>query len=84
MKLAAILCQAFDDSHNLESVFKLISIVGTVLERPKIKEEFTFKYQQILNMLDDEMWGWNLKVYEFDFLNPCILDQFVKEFMNDL
>lgn len=27
MKLAAILCQAFDDSHNLESVFKLISIV---------------------------------------------------------
>lgn len=55
MKLAAILCQAFDDSHNLESVFKLISIVGTVLERPKIKEEFTYKYQQILSMLDDEM-----------------------------
>ena len=55
MKLAAILCQAFDDSHNLESVFKLISIVGTVLERPKIKEEFTYKYQQILVMLDDEM-----------------------------
>jgi dynein heavy chain, axonemal len=55
MKLAAILCQAFDDSHNLESVFKLISIVGTVLERPKIKEEFTYKYQAILNMLDDEI-----------------------------
>lgn len=55
MKLAAILCQAFDDSHNLESVFKLISIVGTVLERPKIKEEFTYKYQQILNMLEDEI-----------------------------
>jgi hypothetical protein len=36
-------------------VFKLISIVGTVLERPKIKEEFTYKYQQILAMLDDEM-----------------------------
>lgn len=68
------MCQAFDDSHNLESVFKLISIVGTVLgknlfllaveliitlkfftERPKIKEEFTYKYQQILIMLDDEM-----------------------------
>lgn len=55
MKLAAILCQAFDDSHNLESVFKLISIVGTVLQRPKIKEEFTYKYQAILQMLDDEM-----------------------------
>ncbi len=47
MKLAAILCQAFDDCHNLESVFKLISIVGTVLERPKIKEEFKFKFNYI-------------------------------------
>lgn len=49
------MCHAFDDSHNLESVFKLISIVGTVLERPKIKEEFTHKYQLILDMLEDEM-----------------------------
>ena len=55
MKLAAILCQAFDDCHNLESAFKLISIVGTVLERPKIKEEFTHKYTQILIMLDEEL-----------------------------
>lgn len=55
LKLAAILCQAFDDCHNLESAFKLISIVGTVLERPKIKEEFTHKYTQILFMLDEEL-----------------------------
>lgn len=55
MKLAAILCQAFDDCHNLESVFKLISIVGSVLDRPKIKQEFTNKYSEILMMLDEEM-----------------------------
>uniref|UniRef100_A0A182IVR3 Dynein beta chain, ciliary n=4 Tax=Anopheles atroparvus TaxID=41427 RepID=A0A182IVR3_ANOAO len=55
LKLAAILCQAFDDCHNLESVFKLISIVGTVLDRPKIKEEFTNKYRQILLMIDEEL-----------------------------
>ncbi|XP_037924668.1 dynein beta chain, ciliary isoform X3 [Hermetia illucens] len=55
MKLAAILCQAFDDCYNLESVFKLISIVGSVLDRPKIKEEFTNKYSEILRMLDEEM-----------------------------
>lgn len=55
MKLAAILCQAFDDCYNLESVFKLISIVGSVLDRPKIKEEFTNKYSDILNMLDEEI-----------------------------
>ncbi|XP_059610636.1 dynein beta chain, ciliary isoform X2 [Phlebotomus argentipes] len=55
LKLAAILCQAFDDCHNLESVFKLISIVGSVLDRPKIKEEFTNKYSEILKMLDEEI-----------------------------
>lgn len=55
MKLAAILCQAFDDCHNLESVFKLISIVGSVLDRPKIKQEFTNKYSDILSMLDEEI-----------------------------
>lgn len=77
MKLAAILCQAFDDSHNLESVFKLISIVGTVLERPKIKEEFTYKYQQILVMLDNEMWvQYNLELSWLNFIS----DQLVREF----
>lgn len=55
LKLAAILCQAFDDCHNLESVFKLINIVGSVLDRPKIKEEFTNKYSDILKMLDEEI-----------------------------
>lgn len=55
MKLAAILCQSFDDCHNLESVFKLISIVGSVLDRPKIKQEFTNKYSEILMMLDEEI-----------------------------
>lgn len=55
LKLAAILCQAFDDCHNLESVFKLISIAGSVLDRPKIKEQFTSKYFDILQMLDEEI-----------------------------
>lgn len=34
---------------------QLISIVGSVLDRPKIKEEFTNKYTEILKMLDEEM-----------------------------
>ncbi|XP_061390860.1 dynein beta chain, ciliary isoform X1 [Musca vetustissima] len=55
MKLAAILCQAFDDCYNLESIFKLINIVGSVLERPKIKEQFTQKYTEIVRMLDEEL-----------------------------
>lgn len=72
MKLAAILCQAFEDCSNLESIFKvwkgiiyeiftllwrfqLISIVGSVLERPLIKAEFTNKYTKILDMLRAEI-----------------------------
>lgn len=55
MKLAGIFCQAFDDCHCLESVFKLINIVGTVLDRPKIKQAFTDKYSNVLKMLDEEM-----------------------------
>ncbi|XP_071447818.1 dynein beta chain, ciliary [Hetaerina americana] len=53
-RLAAVLCQAFDDCYNLESIYKLISIVGTVLDRPLIKDEFTSKYTAILEMLDEE------------------------------
>ncbi|XP_076261923.1 dynein heavy chain at 93AB isoform X2 [Rhynchophorus ferrugineus] len=54
MKLAAILCQAFEDCSNLDGVFKLISISGCLLERPIIKEEFTKKYVQISEMLEFE------------------------------
>ncbi|KAJ9585775.1 hypothetical protein L9F63_002412, partial [Diploptera punctata] len=54
-RLASVLCQAFDDCCNLESVFKLIEIVGSVLDRPLIKEEFTGKYDSILVMLDEEL-----------------------------
>lgn len=34
---------------------KLINIVGSVLERPKIKEQFTQKYAEIVRMLDEEL-----------------------------
>ncbi|KAK6645275.1 hypothetical protein RUM43_001551 [Polyplax serrata] len=54
-KLASILCQAFDDCHNLESTLKLINIVGSILERPLIKEEFTAKYKRILDFLVEEL-----------------------------
>ncbi|XP_024875279.1 dynein beta chain, ciliary [Temnothorax curvispinosus] len=54
-KLAAILCQAFDDCGNLESVFKLINIVGSVLERPVIRKQFTNRYTRILELLNMEL-----------------------------
>jgi hypothetical protein len=35
--------------------FQLIEIVGSVLDRPLIREEFTGKYDAILGMLDKEL-----------------------------
>lgn len=78
-KLAAILCQAFDDCGNLESIFKvtilvarvrcspfffsffppaflqLINIAGTVLDRPVISKQFTYRYSKILELLNVEL-----------------------------
>jgi dynein heavy chain len=36
-------------------LFQLIEIVGSVLDRPLIKEEFTGKYEAILGMLNEEL-----------------------------
>ncbi|XP_046594204.1 dynein beta chain, ciliary [Neodiprion lecontei] len=54
-KLAAILCQAFDDCGNLESTFKLINIAGTVLDRPVIRKQFTDRYSRVLELLNAEL-----------------------------
>ncbi|XP_044764909.1 dynein beta chain, ciliary [Coccinella septempunctata] len=57
MKLSAILCQALEDCNNLDAVFKLINICGTILERPLIKTEFTKRYTKIIEMLYDELYS---------------------------
>ncbi|XP_043280370.1 dynein beta chain, ciliary isoform X2 [Venturia canescens] len=54
-KLAAILCQAFDDCGNLESAFKLINIGGSVLERPVIRKQFTDRDIRIVELLNNEL-----------------------------
>lgn len=55
IKLAGIFCQAFNDCNSLEASFKLINILGSVLDRPKIKQAFTDNYTNLLKMLDDEL-----------------------------
>ncbi|KAK0086060.1 hypothetical protein PV325_003945 [Microctonus aethiopoides] len=54
-KLAAILCQAFDDCSNLESAFKLINIGGTVLNRPVIQKQFMNRYSRIYELMNNEL-----------------------------
>ncbi|CAG9135931.1 unnamed protein product [Plutella xylostella] len=55
LKLSTVLVESFDNASTLEAIFKLIEIVGSVLERPLIKNEFTAKYVEIINMLDQEI-----------------------------
>ncbi|XP_068082615.1 dynein beta chain, ciliary-like [Anabrus simplex] len=54
-RLATLLCLAFDDCHNIDSVFKLLEIVGPIIDRPIINTEFTAKYPLIVEMLEKEL-----------------------------
>ncbi|XP_049878702.1 dynein beta chain, ciliary [Pectinophora gossypiella] len=55
LKLSTVLVESFDNCATLEAIFKLIDIVGSVLERPLIRNEFTAKYVEIIVMLNKEI-----------------------------
>ncbi|XP_038207715.1 dynein beta chain, ciliary [Zerene cesonia] len=55
LKLSTVLVESFDNCSTLEAIFKLIDIVGCVLDRPLIKNEFTAKYVEIIVMLEKEI-----------------------------
>jgi len=55
LKLAAIINQAFDDSNSLTSQFKLISILGSMLERPTIHEAFVRNYYRLTLAVEAEV-----------------------------
>ncbi|KAK3091630.1 hypothetical protein FSP39_021358 [Pinctada imbricata] len=54
-RLATIICQGFDDCASIESVYKLLDIMGSLLERPLIKKDFDSKYPMIIDLMLDEM-----------------------------
>jgi len=55
LKLAAIINQAFDDSNSLNSQFKLVSILGSMLERPIIHENFVRNYYRLTLAVEGEI-----------------------------
>lgn len=55
LKLAAIINQAFDDSNSLTSQFKLIAILGSMLERPTIHEAFVRNYHRLTLAVEREV-----------------------------
>ncbi|CAF1575174.1 unnamed protein product, partial [Didymodactylos carnosus] len=54
-RLGRIACQAFTDTNGLESMFKLIHVFGSLLERPIIHNDFKQNYNIVLEQLDKEM-----------------------------
>lgn len=54
-KLGAILTRAFDDCIVTESIFKLLHIFGTLIQRRLIAKELSDKMPKLLTMLNQEM-----------------------------
>lgn len=54
-RLSSTICQGFDDCNSLQSVFKLITILGNLLERKTIATDFDPKYYILGEMLEAEM-----------------------------
>ena len=54
-RLAHIICQAFDDCSSCESIFKLLEMMGPLVERPVIQKEFCKKYPILLSKYSEEL-----------------------------
>jgi dynein heavy chain len=54
-RLGLIVCQAFDECSNCESVYKLIDMMGTLLHRPLVHENFKIKYPLLVKMVNEEL-----------------------------
>jgi len=54
-RLSSVICQAFDDCSDLTGAFKLIMVLGTLLQRPLISKDFDCKYYKISELLEVEM-----------------------------
>ena len=54
-RLSQIVCHSFDDCFGCESVFKLLEMMGPILERPLIHRDFHHKYPILLAMFNQEL-----------------------------
>ena len=54
-RLSQIVCHAFDDCSCCESIFKLFEMMGPLLERPIIHEDFKHKYSILLSMYNQDL-----------------------------
>ncbi|OAF71285.1 Axonemal beta dynein heavy chain 17 [Intoshia linei] len=52
--LASIVCIAYDDVDELQSIFRLIDIFGSILERSIVREQFESRFYQVVDKGYDE------------------------------
>ncbi|ESO12478.1 hypothetical protein HELRODRAFT_155577 [Helobdella robusta] len=53
VRLATLICLGLDDANGLEGVFKLLDSLGTLLDRPTIKNDVDEKLPDIIKQMDD-------------------------------
>ncbi|CBY35186.1 unnamed protein product, partial [Oikopleura dioica] len=54
-RLGAVLCEAFEDSASVESMFKLIAIASSLIDRKIIGEDFNPKYKKLVQQMEVEI-----------------------------
>ena len=54
-RLSQIICQAFDNCNGAESIFKLLEMLGSLVERPLIQRDFRYKYPILVVMVTQEL-----------------------------
>lgn len=69
-RLSAIVVIGFEASDTPESLYKLISTLGALLDRPIVKADFEQQYPLYVSMLDLELARIKVKYFILNFLNP--------------
>ncbi len=54
-RLSYVICLAFDDCSGCESIFKLMEMIGPLIERPLIQKDFRYKYPVLLSMFNRDL-----------------------------
>ncbi len=54
-RLSQIVCQAFDNCNGYESIFKLLEMLGSLVERPLIHRDFRYKYPILVQLVSQEL-----------------------------
>ncbi|KAL3288578.1 hypothetical protein HHI36_003017 [Cryptolaemus montrouzieri] len=74
-RLASVFQQAFDDCNNLEGLFKLLNIVGNLVERPAVRAEVAEKFPGLIVIMDEVVD--NIKaMYDDGEKNGILLDKY--------